>query len=202
MISGVKQQLDSLLVISHESLDRLMSQLHSDPLDPHDVMYKSIPLDKPDGRRAEKIDHKAEAYETSYKENAFENIISGTQWYLEKRFEDFNRTPLQQIKVVFDFKEWPKSFSGSNRNWGVNDVKTLTSYYADNKFITKEEAVLATRQWLVFRNKVSRFLTDNVITVYVDLMREKDEDISGMLLLLEIMMTLSSSTAACEGFPA
>ena len=33
-------------------------------------------------------------------------------------------------------------------------------------------------------------------------MKEGDEEIDGMLILLQIMMTLSSSTAACErGFP-
>ena len=200
VISDVKQQLDSLLVTTLKSLERLMSNLKPDPINTHEeiLMYKSVTLNKPDGRRADKIPHNAEAYESFYRDNAFETIVTGTQKYLENRFEDFDKTPLKQIHVIFDFKQWPKSFSGSNRNWGLDDVKALASYYVDNAFISKEEAALAPRQWLVFRNKVSRFRTDEVITVYIDMMREKDEDISAMLVLLEIMMTLSSSTAACE----
>ena len=42
-----------------------------------------------------------------------------------------------------------------------------------------------------------------MIYVYTDTLKENDEDMKGMLLLLEIMMTFSASTAACKrGFSA
>ena len=44
VISDVIQELDSILVISHESSKRLMSHLYSDPVNPivDILMYKSI----------------------------------------------------------------------------------------------------------------------------------------------------------------
>ena len=30
-----------------------------------------------------------------------------------------------------------------NKNWGLDDVKALASYYVDNVFISKEKAALA-----------------------------------------------------------
>ena len=44
----------------------------------------------------------------------------------------------------------------------------------------------------------TKFRADKIIDVYVDMLKENDAVITGMLLLLQIMMTVSSSTAACE----
>ena len=63
--------------------------------------------------------------------------------------------------------------------------------------ITEEEKNLAARQWVLFRNKVSPFRKEKVIDVCADLLNENDSDLKGMLVLLKIM-TISSSTAACE----
>ena len=40
-------------------------------------------------------------------------LVSGTQEYLRKRFQDFDKTPLKQMVNIIDFKSWPKAFNGS-----------------------------------------------------------------------------------------
>ena len=84
--------------------------------------------------------------------------------------------------------------SSSRRNWVLDVMKELSRYYADNSFITKEEFILAPRQRLIFgNNKVSGFLTDNARSIYINMMVERDDDVRVMSLLLDMMMTLSSS---------
>ena len=43
-----------------------------------------------------------------------------------------------------------------------------------------------------------KFRNDKLIDVYYDLLRERDSNLSGMMILLEIMITVSASTAAYE----
>ena len=200
VIDEVKLKIESLLVTPHDSFTRLMNEVGPDPINPTAgiLMFKSIILTKPDGRRHDGIDHTASGYEKYYTENAFGTIVSGTQRYFTKRFEDFEKTPMKEMVTIFDFKSWPKAFSGINRKWGLEEVTTMANCYADHKFITKDEALLAPRHWLVFRQRVSKFRNEKSISVYTDIMQENDDEVRGMLILLQIMMAVSSSTAACE----
>ena len=99
---------------------------------------------------------------------------------------------------LFDFKLWPKSFSGEARKWGCDEIRNVTAYYVDNAFLTEQEMELCIRQWPMFRHRVARLRLNKIFDVYTDLLKEKDEDMKGMLILLELMLTFSASTAACE----
>ena len=97
---------------------------------------------------------------------------------------------------LFDFKDWPKSFKESN--WGIDAINVLTGYCQTNNWITKEETAAALRQWIPFQNKISKFRNDKLVDVFSDMLLESDDDFNGMHVLLQIMMTFSASTAACE----
>ena len=200
IISEVCTQIGTLTLQPRDSMNRLMNTIAVAPERNYDLEYKTVLLDKPDGRHDPEIEHTPNGYSTYYTENAFETIADGTQEYLKKRFQDFNKTPLQQMVAVFNFKDWPKSFNGSlaQRKWGLKEVQEMAEYYHLFKFITEEEKKLAVSHWFLFRERVSKFRADKIIDVYVDMLKENDRDVSGMLLLLQIMMTVSSSTAACE----
>ena len=45
---------------------------------------------------------------------------------------------------------------------------------------------------------VMKFQNDKLIVVYADLLTERDNNLSGMMVLLEIMIIISASTAACK----
>ena len=73
----------------------------------------------------------------------------------------------------------------------------MAAYYYNHHSITEEENVTVPRHWITFCNKVKKFQNDKLIDVYSDLLRERG-NLSGMMVLLEIMITVSASTAACE----
>ena len=73
-----------------------------------------------------------------------------------------------------------------------------TAECGDNTFVTKEETILAPQEWLVFCNNVSGFRTDNTVSIYTNMMSDRDDDSRAILVLLETIMTFSSNTAVCE----
>ena len=197
VISEACSRIESLSVTHSESLMRLMSTLKLHDERSYDLMYKGVILDKPTGRRVDEISHTPESYEAYYVEHYFEKIISESRHFLTNRYKAFNESPLKEMVQIFDFKGWPKTFE-DKRKWGLQEVKDLAEFYYSINMITEEEKNLAARQWVLFRNKVSPFRKEKLIDVYADLLNENDSDLKGMLVLLEIMMTISSSTAACE----
>ena len=98
---------------------------------------------------------------------------------------------------ILDYKEWPKSFT-ENKKWGWEDVRYIAAYYYDHHFITEEGKMTAPRHWIPFCNKVMKSRNDKLIHVYSDLLRERDDNLSRMMVLLERMITVSAGTAACE----
>ena len=179
------------------SIVRLMNGLTVD--ENNIIIYKETELDRPDGRRAAKVAHTPEAYKEHFTAESFEKIIDGTKRYLKKRFNDFENEPLHSLTIIFDFKQWPKSFDGSNeKKWGFDTVRNLAGYFSKYGYISEEETLLAVNHWPIFRKRVLKCRHEIIYDVYTDMMKEADPDVKGMLLLLEIMMTFSASTAACE----
>ena len=72
----------------------------------------------------------------------------------------------------------------------------MAAYYYEHHFNTEEEKVTEPRHLITFCNKIIKFRNDKLIDVYSDLLRERDNSLSGMMVLLEIMTTASTSTAA------
>lgn len=197
VISEASSRIESLSVTQGESLTRLMSTMKLHEERSYDLMYKDVILDKPSGRRVDEINHTPESYEAYYVEHYFEKIISESRFFLTNRYKAFHESPLREMAQVFDFKCWPKTFD-DKRKWGLQEVKDMAEFYYSIHMITEEEKNLALRQWVPFRNKVSPFRKEKLIDVYADMLNENDDELRGMLVLLEIMMTISSSTAACE----
>ena len=102
---------------------------------------------------------------------------------------------------IFNTASWPSTFRGTKelRTWGNEDVIALASYYEENHYITKEEKQLAIQQWPLFRQRVlQRKEGKKDIEIYQEILKENLDDVKGMAVLLTIMLTISSSTAACE----
>ena len=89
------------------------------------------------------IHHTPEAYKEHFTAESFEKIIDGTKRYLKKRFNDFENEPLHSLTIIFDFKQWPKSFDGSNeKKWGFDTVRNLAGYVSKYGYISEEETLL------------------------------------------------------------
>ena len=70
-----------------------------------------------------------------------------------------------------------------------------------HSFITKDEKFLAIKQWPLFREKVLQVKnpSKNDLEIFTDIV-SKPSNIDGMVILTEIMMTFSASTASRERF--
>ena len=196
IVSDLQTHLDTLTISPGESFMRLKNELKLDTVRRYDLMYKGEILNKPEGRNIQDIEHTPEGYETYYM-GMFETIVSNTQKYIKKRFADFEETPLKQLVALFDIKSWPKSFK-ENKKWGLEELREALEYYEQNGYITDSVKSLALKQWLIFRNRLLKFKNEKLVDIFTDVLREKDEDIKDINILLEIMMTISCSTAACE----
>ena len=64
--------------------------------------------------------------------------------------------------------------------------------------MTEDEAVKCKCQWPLFRSRINKLTTEKVYEVYVDMLKENEEDIDAMLILLALLMTISISTCQCE----
>ena len=197
IISGASSCIESLSITDGANLSRLMLIMKLHPDRSYDLLYKDVILDKPVGRRDAEIEHNAESYHSYYMEHCFETIVTGAQDFLASRYSAFKKTPLKEMVKIFDFKGWPKSFKEEKR-WGLQEVKDLAEFYHSYNLISVEEKNLAPCHWIPFRTKVIKFRNDQIIDVYVDMLRERDHELKGMLVLTEIMMTVSASTASCE----
>lgn len=196
LVSKAIDQIESLSVTRGQNVERLMSSLKLHPERSYDLMFKDVILDKPEGRRVEPIEHTPEGYDKYFSKACLDRIVELTSDYLTIRYNAFNETPLNEMVKLFNFKEWPLSFK--DKRWGIGEMNTLTEYCLTHNWITAEEAAMCRRQWIPFRNQVSKFRKDKIIDVYSNMLLENDKDFEGINVLLDIMMTISSSTAACE----
>lgn len=191
-------KVDALSITPGESVERIMKNLTTEE---DNLVYEEVTLSKPDGRRADPLPSDKNSYLEFYKVS-FDKMVEKTQDYIKLRFGTFEKSPLKEMATLYDFKLWPHSFKDEKR-WGLNEVKTLSDYYFDNDFITSSERDSALRQWPLFRERVLKRKSEGLYATYVSLLAEHHADIKSVNILLQIMLTISCSTAVVErGFSA
>ena len=158
-----------MLSVMSDSINRLVANIS---VDDGEINYKEVALLKATERRATTTEHSVEAYNTLFCKK-FENIIEKTQDHLRFRFNSFKKVPLCHLVTLFDFKQWPKIFTGDNKRWGFDCLESAASFYFDHH-ISETEMELCKREWPVFRMRVSRLRTNCLYDVYTDLLKEKD----------------------------
>ena len=83
------------------------------------------------------------------------------------------------------------------------EIERLTKYYLEHNLITPEEDEAMPQEWPFLRNRIMHIHDQPIVDVHQDLLLENDEDIQNILVLIQIMATISPSTAACKcGFSA
>ena len=191
--------IDVLAVAHGDAMNRLMSNLTVN--DNKEIVFKEVELIKPSGRAVENITHMPEAYNEHFTRK-FDEIINEIQHYLHLRFQDFEEEPLRCMVRLFDFEVWRALFKGLDelQKFSFEEVKKLAEYYCLHNIFTAEEKSLATKHWPLFRERMSKLRKNSLVETFTDILCRQAEDIKGMIKLLEIMMTVSPSMAACERF--
>ena len=169
--------------------------------DNKEIVYKEVELVKPSGRAVENITHMPEAYNEHFTRK-FDEMINEIQHYLHLHFKDFEEEPLNCMIKLFYFEVWPGLFKGLDelRKFCFKEVKKVAEYYCLHNIITAEEKSLAIKHWPLFRERISKLHKKPLLETFNDILCWQAENIKGMIMLLEIMMTVSPSTAACEKF--
>ena len=131
----------------------------------------------------------------SYTEdNDMKTLTKQTINYLETRFQVFSEPPLSYFKV-FNFTFWP---SGQNALavYGAEEIQALADHY--QSLLSEEERDNMPTEWVTLKQHVGHFRTSPMLQVYGDLLRSPPEELQNVLILVEMMLTLSPSTAECE----
>ena len=138
-----------------------------------DAMYKKTKLNKPPGGcRGVDDEHSMEHYKEIY-DQKFIQILSGTQTYLRHRFSDLS-TPSLCWLTIFDFKVWPRSFTGDNSMFGFKEIESLVKYYLEHNLFTPEEAEAMPQEWPFLRSRITHIRALPIVDVYRDILLENN----------------------------
>ena len=197
IIVGVSSSIEASSLTSGPSYIRLMTELHLYPECSYELLYKDVILEKPDGRRDAKVEH-----------NPKKLYILLWRNLLPKNYIRSKAIPSKSLCVIQentfkrnDYNIWLQGVVQVFRRKQEMLIRRCWKYGSlllHHHFITEEENAAATRHWISFRNKIVKLRNDKLIDVYSDLLRERDNSLSGIIVLFEIMITVSTSTAACK----
>ena len=84
--------------------------------------------------------------------------------------------------------------------FGQKEISNLVTYYQKHNYISEEEKQKAINEWPLFRRSVKLQVKQrkNLFEIYTDLLREGREGMKNILVILNIMLVISASTAAAE----
>ena len=127
-----------------------------------------------------------------------DSVIDSALFFLDERFGAFNEAPLIYFKI-FNFCTWPEQ--GPPAEYGNSSVSKLLLHFQkvldqDPDSALGEWPVL--KQYLLQRRKHCTGKLRSFSDVYVTLLIEQPEDVGNILVLVEIMVVISPSTAGCE----
>lgn len=130
-----------------------------------------------------------------YKEdNDISKLLENAITYLESRFENFEEAPLVYFKV-FNFKFWPQERE-QLACFGADEVQSIVDHYKEQ--LSEEECNKIPQEWVALKTYIGHFQGRPLLQVYGDLLREHPARFQNILVLVDLMLTLSPSTAECE----
>ena len=80
--------------------------------------------------------------------------------------------------------------------YGHNEICSPVQYFG--YLLTEKEKENILDQWPMLRTRLSRQKANRAVDVFANLLASKPDDMKDCLVLVDLMMTLSPSTAKCE----
>jgi hypothetical protein len=125
----------------------------------------------------------------------FSKLIEDTVAYLDKRFENLSKKPLSCFGI-FDISHLPHDREAL-AVYGDKDVENLVDHFST--VLTEEEIANIPDEWSDFKTWMGAHRgRSHLLDLYSDLVAENPEHLSNILVLVQLMLTLSPSTASCE----
>lgn len=133
------------------------------------------------------------------------DFIDSTVEFLDTRFKQLQEPPVLYFRV-FDFTEWP-SEKQLLISFGNQNIQMLFEYFIC--FFTGVDKETICQEWVALKFKIHNILKHQKTSalraqaIYKDLMQQNDPQYSNILCMVELMFSLSGSTAVVErGFSA
>ena len=114
--------------------------------------------------------------------------------FMDARFKPLQRPPYSDFRI-FNFIQWPYD-QVHLYSYGIEEVQRLVNHFAP--LLTEEEVEGALNEWLNFKLHVRHLRQEELRVVYRDLLIQPPVTMKNFLPLIEIMLTLSMSTAQVE----
>ena len=127
-------------------------------------------------------------------DSQFDSFLTDVKSYLDTRFGNLQEEPLSYFRV-FDPREMPQERSRLASH-GNNEVKLLVEHF--ETYFTDEEKMSIIAQWPAMRTRLARQKSMSPNDAFSNLLASTPDDVKDCLTLLNLMLTLSPSTAKCE----
>ena len=202
--------VSNLKDVPGEYYEKLQSELNI--TDEQEIIFRGINLSDRQGgrtRRQLRIDeifsNDAEVVqrENTYRDT-FENLVQNAESYLQQRFKCFEEKPFVWFKA-FDTDLWPADFNAL-KDIGNEEVFNLLEYYHTYNYISDDERKNARKEWPSLkveahtRKYANPKFCPNPYEIYSGILKTPSltDEMENILVLVEIMMSISVSIASCE----
>lgn len=193
LVAEVKQRIDELKEKFEHMKTRRGKMLRNFLTESENGSFRGTPITR-QMRRGE-----MDTIETV--ERSINALLDDSIFFLEERFIKHIGGEPHSLFNVFNFSLWPAA-PEELRTYGEEQIGTLVTLYAP--LLTQEEKDNAVGQWLDLKLIINR--NRGTLEAYESLMGvggDDKENIKHILPLVNIMLTISPSTAECErGFSA
>lgn len=124
----------------------------------------------------------------------FPSFISEVVAYINQRFSSLCEEPYSYF-TVFDPREMPQD-QADLATYGNNEVHSLVDYF--HHFLSDDEKQRIIEQWPILSARLARQKIHKTLDVFSNLLMSPPDDVKDCLVLIDLLVTLSLSTAKCE----
>ena len=135
--------------------------------------------------------------------NLFSAIIDDAVNFIEKGFQSLEKPPLVWFKI-FNTYIWPTN-KANLQSYGNIEIENLLKYYHTQNYITDEEKSKALQEWPLLKMDIfqRRSVIEDIPSpteIFETIIKTPTLklEMGNILILVEIMMVISVSTASCE----
>ena len=127
-------------------------------------------------------------------EDGFPSFIAEVIAYINQRFSSLREEPYSYF-TVFDPKEMPQD-QADLATYGNKEVRSLVDYF--HHFFSDDEKQRIIEQWPILHQRLARQKMHKTLDVFSNILMSPPDDVKDCLVLIDLLITLSPSTAKCE----
>ena len=122
------------------------------------------------------------------------NLVDFAISHIDTRFKALHNPPLSDFAVL-DYTQWPLDKKELS-SYGVENIKRLVHHFTP--VLTQDEVAKAPLEWYLFKHQVCNQRNSSQKDVYKSLLLHEAPKFKHILPLIEIMLSISMSTATVE----